>query len=355
MRILLANPFGIGDILFTLPLIQSLREQDPSGFVGYLDNRRTAELIATWPEISWQMPFEFRAISKHSWKAGWTELRRSAEQIRKQHFDLLIDLSLGWPVGCAAWLAGVRRRVGLDYRKRGFFLTEKIPFSGFRNQAVGDTYLDLLPQIGFQRPQSPQMRMALSPDLETAAAALLENGSDSSQRFLGLVPGGGVSWGPMARFKQWPADRFAQVADDLAGRYHWEVVLFGDQGDQPICQEVARAMKHKSRVIAPAPSLPLLAHLLKRCALVIGNDSGPMHLADAVGVKTVAIFGPVDASVYGPPGEGRGSPRRVVTHGLPCRPCYRDFRFPPCPWDNACLKELPVSQVLEAAYEIIAP
>jgi ADP-heptose:LPS heptosyltransferase len=100
------------------------------------------------------------------------------------------------------------------------------------------------------------------------------------------------------------------------------------------------------------PSLLLLAGLLKRCALVIGNDGGTMHLASAVGTRTVSLFGPVDSSVYGP-----YPPRpihRVVSLGLACRPCYRSFRFPPCPWDNRCLKELPVEQVLEAANALLA-
>lgn len=354
MRILIANPFGIGDVLFTLPLLQALREQDPEGFIGYLGNRRTTELIGAWPEVSWQAPFEFRTLSKQSRWRGWKELAGSARRIRQQRFDLLIDLSLGWAVGCAAFLAGVPRRIGLNYRDRGRFLTEKIRFTGFRNQPVGDTYLDLLPLIGFQRPRDPAFRMALDPKKEEAARAWLrEQGVDDRSRLLGLVPGGGASWGSAARFKQWPPDRFAQVADELAQRHGADILLIGDQDDQPVCREVARAMRRTPKQIGPAPSIIFLAHAMKRCALVIGNDSGPMHLADAVGVKTLAIFGPVDASIYGPPGRGQGSSRKVAAHGLACRPCYRDFRFPPCPWDNACLKQLEPREIIRAAEEIL--
>jgi heptosyltransferase-1 len=84
---------------------------------------------------------------------------------------------------------------------------------------------------------------------------------------------------------------------------------------------------------------------LAQAQCVIGNDSGPMHLATAVGTRTVSIFGPVDAGVYGPAIVDPN--HRVVTRGIACQPCYRHFKFPPCPWDNSCLKALPVETVLE--------
>ena len=103
--------------------------------------------------------------------------------------------------------------------------------------------------------------------------------------------------------------------------------------------------------VLPAWIVPLaaLAGILKRCLLVIGNDSGPMHLAASMGTATVSIFGPVDASVYGPVNP-RG---RVVLKGLACRPCYQSFRFPPCPWENGCLRLLPESEVLKAVDELM--
>jgi len=166
----------------------------------------------------------------------------------------------------------------------------------------------------------------------------------------GIVPGGGASWGPNAVYKQWPPERFARMADHLARR-GLQILLIGDAQEISLCRQVADRISVPPAFIVQVPSLLLLAGLLKRCRVVVGNDGGTMHLASAVGTPTVSIFGPVDASVYGPtPG---GNTHRVVSKGLACRPCYQRFRFPPCPWDNACLKKLEVEPVLQAVDEIL--
>ncbi len=354
MRVLIVNPFGIGDVLFSLPLVRAVRAAVPGAFIGYFCNRRTEELVASWPELNWHHPFEkdeFRRRWKGARSDGLRFLSETLGAVRNQRFDLLLDLSLGWHAGFAGWLCGIPKRAGFDFRGRGRFLTDAVPLTDF-SRPVADHYLGLLQAAGMQRPDRISWDLTLPKEAESSARDYLRRNNLEGAVLAALVPGGGTSWGPNARFKQWPPERFAKVADHLARQHRLEILLLGDASEEPLCREVAARMSSPPRLIVQVPSLLLLAGLLKRCRIVVGNDGGLLHLAEGAGAPTVSIFGPVNSAVYGPvPGL---PPHRVVAKTLACRPCYREFRFPPCPWDNACLKELDVAPVLKAAEELLA-
>ncbi len=352
MKILLIHPFGIGDVLFSLPLADALRQAYPEAFIGYLCNRRTEQLVKIWPQVDRHFVFEkdeFRAAWHSSKAKGLRHLLGLLQTIRAERFDVAVDLSLGWQMGCASLAAGIPQRVGFDFRGRGRFLTRKLPLSGFQNKPVADYYLDLLPLLGLEKPEQIRLKLELPSYVASQVEEFLAPYRiHAEERLIGIVPGGGASWGPASVFKQWPPERFAETAHALLSRQKIRVILFGDNQEFSLCRKIAEKMNQPPILATQISSLVLLAGLLKRCELVIGNDSGPMHLATAVGTKTVSIFGPVDAAVYGPVSENSDR-HPVVARTLACRPCYQQFRFPPCPWDNACLKQLPVSQVMEAA------
>ena len=356
MRTLIVNPFGIGDVLFSLPLVRALRATDPEGLLGYLCNRRTADLVASLRELDWHRVFEkdeFRAVWKRSKIEGLGCLGQLLREVREKQFDLLIDLSLGWQSGFGAILAGIPKRIGFNFRNRGRFLTHALPIQGFHTQSVAEYYLDLLSLLNIPKPATVQADFLLPPGIDHQVEEYLrQQRVPPGRRLVGVIPGGGASWGPNAIYKQWAPDRFAQVADHIASRHQAQILLFGDSKELPLCQKVLQAMECKPRLATEVPSLLLLAGLLRQCALVVGNDGGAMHLATAVGTKTVSLFGPVDGSVYGP--FPPNLLHRVVTQGFVCQPCYQGFRFPPCPWDNACLKKLEVKPVLEAVDELMA-
>jgi len=355
MRILIANPFGIGDILFTRPLVCALRQIFPKAWMVFLCNRRVASLLTCWPELNRVEVFEkdeFRMAWQQSRVMAIRSLRRWIGRLRSERFDILIDLSLSWQYGLAGWLCGIPKRVGFNHKGRGRFLTHTLPLEGFHERPVADHILDLLPLMGLERLRLDDEALLLPahplPQLESQLKHLGILGSPIPS--VGLVPGGGISWGPWARYKQWPPDRFIELARQIQARWGARIVLLGDQSEEPLCREIGAHLEGPSAWMAPAPSLALMAEVFRRCRLVIGNDSGPIHLAEMVGTPTVSIFGPVDPGVYGP--LVQRAIHRVVVKGLACRPCYRAFRFPPCPWDNACLRQLPVERVMEAVESI---
>ena len=354
LRVLIVNPFGIGDVLFSLPLVRAIRQEVPAAFIGYLCNARTEELVSGWPEVDWRFTFEkdeFRRLWSVSRWQGIHFLRRTLEAVRAERFDTLVDLSLGWHTGLAGMFCGIRRRIGFDFKERGKFLTDALSLSGYSSRPVAEIDLDLLELMGLPRPAGIDFRLSLPVEAEKRAEEYLSRQQLAGGSFAAVVPAGGASWGPNARYKQWPPERFAEVADHLTRRHRLDVLLIGDRTEEPLCREVAGRMSASAPRIVQIPSLLTLAGILKRSKLVLGNDGGTMHLAAAAGARTVSIFGPVDATVYGP--LGGGSEHRVVAKNLACRPCYRQFRFPACPWDNACLKNLEAEPVLRAADEIL--
>lgn len=355
MRALIANPFGIGDLLFSLPLVRAVRAAEPDAFIGILCNARTEELVGCWPELNWRLAFEkdeFRRRWKSSRAAGVRLLSRALGEIRRQRFDALIDLSLGWHTGFAGLLCGIRRRIGFNFRGRGRFLTEALRLQEFSSRPVADYYLDLLKPLGLPRPAAGLgWELALPEEARQRAGEYLRREQLAGAELAAVVPGGGASWGPNARYKQWPPERFAQAADHLTRQHQLKILLIGDASEESLCREVAARMSAPPAAIVQVPSLLTLAGILRRCRLALGNDGGTLHLAEAMGTPAVSIFGPVDPAVYGPP---PGSIlHRVVAKRLACRPCYRSFRFPPCPWDNACLKDLEVAPVIEAADDLL--
>ncbi|MFB3136535.1 MAG: glycosyltransferase family 9 protein, partial [Nitrospirales bacterium] len=152
---------------------------------------------------------------------------------------------------------------------------------------------------------------------------------------------------PAARywFKAWPAERFASLSDALIEQ-GLKVVLIGHSDDQGIGDVVQGTAKHKLISLIGQTSLMVLAGLMKRCALFIGNDGGPMHMAVAVGCPVVALFGPTDPMVWGP----KGKQTAVLYKGLDCRDCF----YPGCfRGESSCMKQISVDEVYEAARRFI--
>lgn len=273
--------------------------------------------------------------------------------VREDRYDAMLDLSLGRQYGLFAALLGIRARIGFDYKNRGTFLTKKISLEGYQERPVAEIQLDLLNLMDIQKPKEfPRVSLKVSePTRIVAAATLRKNGFRDGDRFLAVAPGGGRSWGADAVYKQWNPERFAAAADEFCrnSSIPRKVILLGERSEAGLLEKVRVLMKTPALTVFSAPLDEVAALLLKSDALLC-NDGGLMHLANALGVRTASIFGPVDEKVYGP--AGGSAPRVVLTQAVPCRPCYAKFHFPPCPHARRCLEELPVGTVVEALKKI---
>lgn len=340
-RVLFVNPFGIGDAIFTLSSVEKFRAENPGAFVGFVGNERTVELLQLYPvdRVHVFNRDALRAELKRSPFRYWAAVRRLVAEVRRENYDTLVDFSLGREFSLAGLLAGVPRRIGFDFRGRGFFLTFKRRLDGYEGMSVAARQLRLLVDAGLVSDDRLPGRLSF------AGTAPVDVEGD----LLAVAPGGGRSWGENASYKQWDAALFAEaVRGILAARPRLCVALLGDEAERPILEAVKKGVGGAGVVMVLAGEpLSRAAAILRRAKLFIGNDGGLAHLAAAFGTPTLTIFGPVDERAYAPPGG------RTVTAPVECRPCYGSFRFPPCTHERACLVRISPDKVIEPALEIL--
>jgi ADP-heptose:LPS heptosyltransferase len=187
---------------------------------------------------------------------------------------------------------------------------------------------------------------------QKARNILSSRGIQENDLLVGIAPGAGGSWGKDAGYKHWPALKFAQVAERLSVELKAKVVILGDASERPIADVIVNAMRHKPVDLVGSTNLEILPAVIKELRLLVCNDGGPMHMAVALGVKTVAVFGPVNELVYGPYPEQRN--HVVLKWDGPCRPCYQNFKLLICGRDKECLKSVSVEEAFAASRSLLS-
>ncbi len=347
-RILLVNPYGIGDVLFTTPVLQILKNQLPDAMIGYLCNERVASLLRDCALIDKIFIFE-----KDHLKSLWRENRKKClakfsfllAQVKSAKFELALDYSLSRKFGFFLALLGIPRRIGFNYRNRGLFLTEKIPLKESSGQHRVSFYCQILTRLGLPFDSIPRISLPLvDSDREGCREFLRLQGIQAGERFICLHPGGGLTWGSNARYKRWPAEHFVHLAQLLEQSFRVKFLILGSEAEMDLAKSVSDGIGPSAINICGQLDLRQLAAVFCASWFAICNDGGPLHLAVSQGTRTISFFGPVDESVYGPfPREGH----LVFTLPVECRPCYRDFRFPSCPFEHRCLRDLGPEEVFE--------
>jgi ADP-heptose:LPS heptosyltransferase len=248
--------------------------------------------------------------------------------------------------------AGIRQRLGFNYKKRGRFLTHRLELEGYENRHVIEYYLDLLKFLSIE-PKSKNLSLFV-PEINKARSRgiLRRAGFADKDLVIGIAAGAGASWGKDAALKHWPASRFAQLADRLSNELGARIVVLGDGSERPISDVIVNSMRRKALDLTGKTTLEELIATIGVLNLLITNDGGPLHIAVAQGVKTVSIFGPVDPKVYGPyPFDA--SRHIVLKKNLDCSPCYRGFHLTQCERDRECLKLIDVQEAFASVCKLI--
>jgi lipopolysaccharide heptosyltransferase II len=274
---------------------------------------------------------------------------KTAELLRKWSFDAALLLPNSLRVALEAWWAGVPRLVGVPGHARAFLLHQVVRLrsadeNGPRHQV--HHYLDLVRAIGapVSAEESPEMReilLARKSDRETSPwPGGIERGTGLE---IAVCPG--AEYGPA---KRWFPDRFAAVMAEVSTRWECRWHLVGVARDVAVGQSVLRALPGEGSVKIEdwvgRTSLRELIELLKRCDLLLTNDTGTMHLAALLGVPVVAVFGSTEPRLTGPLGDGHA----VVQHRVPCGPCF----LRECPLDSACMDRVRSGEVVEAVEKV---
>ncbi|MBI3011159.1 MAG: glycosyltransferase family 9 protein [Candidatus Omnitrophica bacterium] len=356
-RLLIVNPFGIGDVLFSTPLVRAIRQAFPRAYLAYLCNRRTERILHRNPHLDELFVYEKDELMQFCRTAPirclW-QLSGLIRRIWRRRLDLVIDLSLGERYSFLLALLRVPRRIGFNYRNRGRFLTHALAIDGYHEGHVVEYYRRLLHGFGIRLLDGSLELPVAGEDQRWAQRWLEEHRLLGRERLLvGILPAGGVSWGVDAAFRRWSFKGFAAVGDALVERYGAQIILFGEASDTAVCRTVTHLMRQPTIDVSGHTTLGQFVSLLSHLSLVLCNDGGPLHLAVSQGVKTVSVFGPVDPDVYGPYPPASSSHQVVVHEGLPCRPCYHHFKLPPCPYERACLMTIEPDEVIAACAALL--
>jgi lipopolysaccharide heptosyltransferase II len=343
-RILLIRPDHLGDVLLTTPAIRALRAEHPHTEIHALVGPWSANLLANYPEIDMVLTLPFPGFSrnpKESWRSPYQFALHSASQLRRiRYSSAIIFRPDHWWGAMLAFLAGIPDRVGYDLPDVAPFLTYKVQHQ--RQHVILQNLRLVEGWIGKHDPQAVQLHFPVNhDDLSYIKGYLHEWGIGAGDSLICIHPGSGT------QVKQWLEEQWAIVADTLADQLDARIVITGSEQELYLAKNIAARMKHSPCITAGDTNIGQLAALFSRSRVVLGPDSGPLHLAAAVGAPTVALFGPADPLEFGTWGD----PQKhiVLTSNIDCRPC----RVLDWSGDNLeyhpCVREITVGRVLEAA------
>ncbi len=353
-NILILNPFGIGDVLFSTPLIRNLRFHYPYAFIAVAVQKKVAPILENNPNINKVIHFsrgDFKELSRQSRIRAIGFLFKTLGEILRHKFDLCIDLSLEHRYSLFLKFLGVRQRLGFNYKHRGRFLTQRINLDGYEKKHVVEYHLELLKLLGIESRFKNLEIFLKQEERDRAEEFLRKKGILKSDLTIGIIPGGGASWGRQSYLKHWPGEKFAQVADKLAEEFGAKIIIFANSPEREIAENVIQKMHQPAISMIAKTDLRQFMALINQCNLIITNDGGPLHLAVALGVKVVSIFGPVDEQVYGP--YPLNSRHIAIKKDFSCRPCYRKFRMPECNYQHRCLTGITVDEVFREAGRLL--
>ena len=345
-RILIVRPDHLGDLLLTTPAIRLIKRQRPELGIHVLCGEWCADLLADFKEVDQVLTLPFPGFRRGA--AGATPYAlalQSARKLRRIGYDSAIIMRPDhWWGALLAKLAGIRQRIGYDQPGVAPFLTVARRLA---HQHVVEQNLRLAEAFtGNAARGAIQLDLPLrTEDGEIIDAQLAALGIAAGAPIICIHPGSG------AASKVWRAEMWAAVADALARDYEARVVFTGTANERALIAEVAAEMNAEANNIAGATSIGQLAALYRRALIVLGPDSGAMHIAAAVKTSTVALFGPADPIEFAPWGDRRR--QAVVTAAIACRPCrILDWRGDN-PDYHPCVSDITVEQVLVAAREVM--
>lgn len=343
-RILLIRPDHLGDVLLTTPAIRALRAARPQAELHALAGPWSAEILAAYAEIDQVLTLPFPGFSrtpKADWKSPYQLVLQAAGWLRRIGYSSAVILRPDhWWGALLAARAGIAERIGYAHPDVTPFLTESITLQP--EHAIQQNLRLVERWTGTVSPDRVRYSFPVDPiDRAYIDGYLEEWNIGADQRVICIHPGTGT-W-----VKHWVEENWAKVADTLAEQLDGRIVLSGGDREIPLAQRIAGQMKHKPVIAAGDTRVGQLAALFQRAKVVLGPDSGPLHLAAAVGAPTVALYGPADPVEFGPWGD----PQRQIalTSDIGCRPCRILDWDSDDPAYHPCLREITVGRVLEAA------
>ena len=348
---MLIRPDHLGDLLFVTPGLHGLRKALPDARLTLLVGPWNLDIVRDNPDVDAILtcPFPgFERRPKTDALAPYRLLTETARRLRGEAFDaaLILRFDHWW----GAWLAaeaGIPARIGYDIPETRPFLTEPVAYTTDRHEVLQN--VRLLQAVAPNMDEAPGPTRFVISEHDTAWATdwLRDQGALETRPLVAIHPGAG------AAIKQWPPEHWAGIARRLIKQAGAQILLTGSGAERRLVEDVKNALGLPVLDAAGQTSLGQLAALLARARLVLGSDSGPLHLAVAVGAPTVHLYGPVDSGRFGP--WGQRDRHTVVQTPWPCAPCNRlDWSAAELP-AHGCIPVITEEHVWRAAQTLLAP
>ena len=332
-KILLIKPSSLGDCLHALPVLNALHHALPDAQIHWLINQQYADLFKNHPAIQSLVIFHRQRFhSRTTILSFLEEIAQLVAKLRSERFDLVIDLQGLFRSALMSRATAARVRLGLANVREWaqLFYTHQLQPPPANIHAV-DRYMRTLDTLGIPSDQR-DFSFPIDPQAAHSVDKLLTRaGLPAPHKFVLVIPG--ARW----LSKRWAPHRFAQVIDHLQNQLSLPCVLTGTSDETQLCAQIAQDCKSKPANFAGRTSLVELAALTNRCELVLGHDSGTIHLAVALSKPLVCIIGPTDPSLTGPYGREDS----ILKADVPCAPC----RLTVCE-KNECMESITVHSVV---------
>lgn len=333
MKIVVRAPNWIGDAILSLPALESLRKNFPQVQIWIAAREWVKDLFTSYHFIKGVIP-----LSNLDSLKG---VRSAAKNLKESNFDTGILLTNSFSSAFLFYLAKIPERWGYTRDGRGILLTRSVTPKGREELSHQlNYYLELISGLGLKTYPS-EINLPLTQEEKTSAKEMLLSLNIDLKRPL-VVLNPGASYGPA---KRWPASRFAEVARLFQQRKNAEILIIGSSDESELAESIVSSMTKKPLSLAGKTNLRLLAGLISHAAVFVTNDSGPMHLANALKTPVTAIFGPTDPRLTGPFQE----PAMVIKKEVLCWPCsYRE-----CPFDHGCMMKIEPEEVFKASQKFL--
>lgn len=329
-KIIVRMPNWLGDLVMATPILTDLRHHWPEAKITTLCQGTLSTVIQEDPHIDHHLNFK----RPKGWLGRQTH-QEIIDPLKKGGFDLGILMTNSFSSAYWFWRGDVQNRIGYATHKRSLLLNHPVPFPAQRDsQHLVITYKMLLEPLGIPVSETPPRLYLTQPEQEEARNKLASYGIDPSDLLIGINPG--AAYGSA---KCWLPERFKQLSKKLLENARLKIVFFGDQAGSPLVEDICAGLP-TSRVVnlAAKTTLRELIACIQACHLFLTNDSGPMHVASALNVPLIALFGSTSDVATSPYQGGT-----VIHKHVPCSPCYRRE----CPIDFRCMTRIEVKEVYD--------
>ncbi len=322
-KILLIKLRGIGDVVLTTIVLDNIKSFLPNAKVDFLTDFPSVPILSPLSQLNKVIPFDRKSIINRI---------KLFFEIRKNNYDLVLDFFSNPVSAQITYFSNARFRAGFPYKGRAYAYNIYGPYERGKIHAA-DLHIELLRDCGFPI-TSKNLHLGIDENNMKYAKNFFEDNFTKSDIVFCIIPGGG--W----QSKKCDPIKFAEIADEILRIYNrTKILLLWGPGDKNEAELIKKYMK-KEAILAPNTSLGEMAAIIKRCSLVIANDSGPMHISAALRIPTLSINGPTDPRLQGPYGENNAW---VRNEELGCIGC----NLLQCPKQHQCFIDLPVTKIIQ--------